>query len=259
MLIKLIVRWLVEILLFFGIFTSKVKYSKGLLFSFFQSLEFAKIDVNLKRYGEIGDGGYWLPNLNSTGGFILSGGVGPTSLFEQELAKTGFQIICFDASVSRLPHEHNNITFEKKYLGNIDDELTISPGKIYEDVMVKVPSSLRANQILKLDIEGSEYGFILGASSNFLSEFRFIIVECHYVDNLFDPLGGKLISEFFKKLLNSHSIYKMERNSAHQVKRKFGFELTRTIELSLIRKNDSLISSSHGNRDLKLRRLFDYN
>lgn len=256
--LKSLYFWWSDLLLWWGVYTSNAEYAAPRFASLISKLKFVQLNVELKRVGEAQDGGYWLPITELSGSFVISGGIGPTSKFERQLAEIGLEVICFDASVQALPHTHPNITFEQKFLGNTMDDTSVNSHAIvkkYNHLFLNYGTPLG---VLKLDIEGGEYGFILGATQEFLQSFAFIVIECHYLDSLLDPFGSLVIEEFFRKILQTHSIYKMERNPSHRIKNKSDLELTRTVEFSFVHNSHSAIAHTFENSQFQQKRFFDY-
>lgn len=236
-----------------GVYLSNSKYAEPSVIQFYKGLEFCSLKEGQMKIGESGDGGYFIPETLIYNANCFSGGVGPSSLFELELAKRGGRVYCYDASVLGLPHPHEKVVFLKKFLGaSQSDNFTTLNHEMSEE---KIQNS--KNLIVKLDIEGAEYEVLLALRPDIIERVRILVVEFHYLTNLFDPMSSMLINAVFKKLLQTHVIYNIQNNPTHRNNKKFGFEINRTLEICFINKVDNLIENQWDNQDLKVKNLTD--
>lgn len=238
-------------LLNIGIYSSNSRYAKAGVIQFYQTLKFCSLKENQVKIGESGDGGYYLPKTLSYDTHCFSGGVGPSSLFEFELAERGGTVSCYDASVLELPHPHDRVIFEKKFLGVVTSENVTTLNHEMNDTKIQGLENI----IVKLDIEGAEYEVLLSMRPDIIEKVRILVIEFHYLTNLFDPMSGKIINAVFKKLLQTHVIYNIQKNPTHSNNKKFGFEINRTLEFCFINKADCLILDQWDNQDLKVKNL----
>ncbi|PZT47477.1 hypothetical protein B6S12_08775 [Helicobacter valdiviensis] len=136
----------------------------------------------LVRMGGKSDGGYVMYGLTLRGGGglmdskALSLGVSESSPWDLEMAKKGYQVIEYDASIEKSPYNHKNIIFHKKFIGSVNDDNTITLSQVLKD------NNLDKNKanILQCDIENSEWEMLEGIDIGLLNKyFTQIIFEFH--------------------------------------------------------------------------------
>ena len=77
-------------------------------------------------------------------------GVGKSSAFELHLAEMGIKSFIADYSVEKLPVEHPNFVFEKKFINSYSSDTTIS----YLNWKDKYLKNYNNDLIMQMDIEG---------------------------------------------------------------------------------------------------------
>lgn len=176
---------------------------------FFKLMRPINTNLNLRRLGGNGDGGYLVPDdlIGITACF--SPGVDISSKFELQLAEMGIPCHLADYSVDKPAESHPLFTFDKKFLGAADEGNYISLR-----TWVEVHSKVEGDMILQMDIEGSEYEVILSTSEELLSRFRIIIIEFHHLESLLNIAGNKLITLTFSKILKQFDIVHMHPNNS---------------------------------------------
>jgi hypothetical protein len=110
-----------EFLLRCGYNISKVT-SKNDLRSFFKTIHPVAINVELIRIGGKGDGGYLVPNDLEDIKACFSPGVSNISKFEEHLAEMDIKSFMLDYSVNSPPVNNDLFVFEKKFLGDTNNE-----------------------------------------------------------------------------------------------------------------------------------------
>ncbi|MBM0637668.1 hypothetical protein GC017_06765 [Campylobacter hepaticus] len=139
---------------------------------------------NLIRIGGLSDGGYVVYNEGGEGGGdtnnigvqAISLGVSEYSPWDLEMAQRGFKVIQYDGSIQKCPYNHENITFYKKFIGNIDNETTITLSQVLKD------NKLDKNKpnILQCDIENCEWDMLENIDISVLNMyFSQVIFEFH--------------------------------------------------------------------------------
>lgn len=130
-----------------------------------------------RRVGGREDGGYvvW-----DSGGLLcdvlLSYGIGTNVDFEVELAEKGVRVFSFDHTVPGLPRPHQCISFSREALSG-NDVLGIA-GTLQTHLCVV---SAMQRVVLKMDVEGAEFGAILATPQETLDRFDQICVEFHWL------------------------------------------------------------------------------
>ena len=114
-------------------------------------------DLGLVRDRRAGDGGYLVPDCLADISACFSPGVGHTSAFEQELAQRGIRSFLADFSVEKPSTDNPLFSFEKKFVGDVNDDRHIR----LEDWVARCAEPASADLLLQMDIEGAEYQVIL--------------------------------------------------------------------------------------------------
>jgi hypothetical protein len=165
--------------------------------------------IPMIRIGGGADGGYLLPDDLDGIEYCFSPGVSTVSNFEDELADRGIRSFLADYSVDGPPISRPEFTFDKKFLGATDNDPFITLGSWKEKYLQQYSGDL----LLQMDIEGSEYPVILNTPDALLDQFRILVVEFHYLNELFDPFGFQMLSACFDKLLKSFHVVHLHPNN----------------------------------------------
>lgn len=181
---------------------------KSKLLDFFSSIKPIKTNHNLIRLGGETDGGYLIPDDIENINFCFSPGVSEVANFENDLTKKGIKCFLADYSINRPPIENNLFDFEKKYLGNKNNDVYMT---LERWVNSKAPND--NDLILQMDIEGSEYSVIYDTSNEILKKFRILVIEFHSLDLLLNKMGFELIDLTFSKLLKNFEIVHIHPNN----------------------------------------------
>ena len=196
-----------------------------------------KINVyhtDLIRLGSDHDGGYLVPNdLKGISG-CFSPGVDNKVQFEKDLAKQNIPSYLLDYSIDCLPEENKLFTFEKKYLGVNNDNMTINFNTWINKYFKKESND---EFILQMDIEGSEYEVLLNLENSLLKKFRVMIIEFHSFNNLLHPAGYRQINALFDKILEYFYIVHIHPNNIFPVINAMGISIPTLLEFSFIRKD----------------------
>jgi hypothetical protein len=164
---------------------------------------------NKKRFGNNSDGGYVIGLLNGNYDCYISAGVSNEESFSRDFIKyynmNKTNSFAFDGTITNYPTEYTKeITFIKKNINSFFDKKHVN--LLYFMRNYK-------NIFLKMDIEGSEYNWILNTSKNDLLSFKQIVMEFHGInDNSWGTTYNDKIN-CFKKLTNTHYIIHIHGNN----------------------------------------------
>jgi hypothetical protein len=130
---------------------------------------------NKSRYGINQDGGYVIANLICNYDCYISAGISNEESFSRDfINKYNFNkgnSFAFDGTINDYPYHYTDkITFLKKNISNINNEM-------YTDLSFL--TERYDNIFLKMDIEGSEYPWILSQDIAQLNKFKQIVIEFH--------------------------------------------------------------------------------
>lgn len=169
---------------------------------------------NKTRIGRNADGGYVLVD-GLDYDFLISGGVGSDTSFENEIMKQIPSGIVVDGTVKRVRNCPENLIFLQEMIG--ENSLTE-----YIDA--------HENILLKMDIEGAEVPWILSLDTEHIKKFRQIVIEFH-------NLKEKTL-EAVEKLNETHVIVHAHGNNTRSVMNVFGNPVPRCYELTFVRRSE---------------------
>ena len=191
-----------------------------------------KTNHNLIRVGGDNDGGYLIPNDIENIDACFSPEVSNTSNFENDLTRKGIKCFLADYSVEKPPINNALFDFEKKYLGDINNEIYMT---LESWVKSKAPNS--NDFILQMDIEGSEHSIIADTPSEILNKFRILVIEFHRLDYLFDDMIFNSIDLTFKKILKNFEVVHIHPNNCIKPTECNGIIIPPYMEFTFLRKD----------------------
>jgi hypothetical protein len=210
--------------------------------SLLQKLYPVSCDKELIRFGPKGDGGYLLPNDLEGIEACFSPGVAFVSGFEKDCADLGMKIFLADKSVEQPTEVHKLFSFTKKFVGvtSNDDFITMDNW-----VASSLPES-QSDLLLQIDIEGYEYEVFLSISDKLMRRFRIIVVEFHYLKQLWNSPFFKLAARAFEKILQTHTCVHIHPNNRFGSIQKKGLDIPHLLEFTFLR-NDRIANPSYQN------------
>jgi hypothetical protein len=194
-----------------------------------RSLRPRQCGAPLIRLGGNADGGYLIPDDLDGIQYCFSPGVSDRCEFESELANRNIRSFLADHSVASPPVSRPEFTFDCKYIGAVNNEvfMTLSTWKD------KYLDGYSGDLLLQMDIEGAEYEVILSTPVELLASFRILVLELHWLDRLFDPLGFGIIKACCQKLLSHFYVVHAHPNNCGGVLRYHGIEIPQVMEMTL--------------------------
>lgn len=158
----------------------------------------------LKRFGSKHDGGYFLIDRDYKKGVLISGGISNNNDFELDLGKSGLKVAQIDFSIDQPPKKHKNLYFyQYRISGNSKThQNSVSLDEFLEKFHVKLTNKRSEVNILKLDIEGSEWDALLDFKS--LDYFDQILLELHAFNDAVNNSQKDRIIRVLKKINQSH-------------------------------------------------------
>lgn len=191
--------------------------------------------VPLKRVGSKNDGGYILPDLNYEKGTLLSAGISDNCDFETELATAGMLVHMLDGSITAPPTEHPSFIFQSQFLAPISSApLYIS----FEDWLEQADEiDVESRNVLKLDIEGSEWRVLTELTESQLLSFSVIVVELHWIENFMDAWSLEVMSRALDLLGSKFDIVNLHPNNFAGYFRVGEIEIPRVVEVSYLRRD----------------------
>ena len=200
-----------------------------------ESLYPVKTNFELVRIGGNNDGGYLIPDDLEGITACFSPGVDVTASFEKDLLERGIKSHLADASVDAPPDGLEVASFEKKFLGGVNDENHMTMESwLYRN------ESYAGDLLLQMDIEGAEYETILATPPVILNRFRIIAMEIHNVQDWFSPIAWGCVKTFFGKLLRDfHVVHNHPNNNCPFIQIGDDIVMPTVFELTFLRKDRS--------------------
>jgi hypothetical protein len=189
--------------------------------------------VPLIRVGPDGDGGYLVPDDLGDIGYAFSPGVAKESRFELALAERGMTVLMADRSVDGPAVAHERFQFERKHLGCHSDDDTMT----FDAWAERLPPDYSGDLLLQMDVEGAEFEVLMSMSEALLRRFRILVIEFHYLQQLFDKRFFCVVWPVFRKLLTSHSVAHLHPNNCCGSVKRLGLEIPRILEITLLRND----------------------
>ncbi|HEF1394712.1 TPA: FkbM family methyltransferase [Campylobacter jejuni] len=164
----------------------------------------------------------------------LSLGVSDSSPWDLEMAQRGFEVIEYDASIEKCPYSHENIIFHKKFIGNTNNENTITLAQALKDNNL---DESRPN-ILQCDVENCEWDMLENIDISILNKyFSQVIFEFHGCNPEEQDGVEKRIS-LLKKLNEYFIPIHTHLNNHGKIFYSKGLFFSTTLEVSYLRRNE---------------------
>lgn len=199
-----------------------------------------RFDGVLRRFGPPRDGGYLMPDDLEGVCACVSPGVSTECGFEIDLAGRGIDSYMADASVDRAPHEHPQFHFAKLFLDSYRSETTTT----IDDYCRTIPGFAEGGDlILQMDIEGAEFRVIPSMSEALLKRFRIMVVEFHYLEQLFDRFCFDHIRASFEKMTRHHEVVHIHPNNYFETPVRHGsLSVPRILEFTFYRRDRAIFT-----------------
>ena len=187
----------------------------------------------LLRVGHDNDGGYiMVDDFASDDKTAYSFGISDDVSWDKDMASRGYDVFMYDHTIDGLPEENPRFHWSK--LGIADGSTQDSRLKTLDELIKQNHHEDKHNMILKMDVEGAEWGFIENTSSETLSRFSQIMLEFHGIHN---PKYMGKIPAALRKLNKTHKpVHIHGQNIGHYV--SVGTQtFCRQIEVSYVRRD----------------------
>jgi hypothetical protein len=194
----------------------------------------AAVGCRKVRLGDDGDGGYVLLDRLAPAGVCLSLGVGDNVSFDLTLAQLGYDVFQFDHTVDGPPLSHERFYFNR--IG-ISDQASPPDGFLsIADILAVYDLRQRDDLILKMDIEGAEWGAIPLISLEDLDHFDQICIEFHHLGQLNRAAFAEMASVVFHHLRQTHVAVHVHGNNNRPIYNVLGIPVPDVLEITLARR-----------------------
>ena len=161
----------------------------------------------LTRTGRDNDGGYIMLD-DFPGGIAYSFGICDDVSWDKDMASRGYDVYMYDHTIDGLPEDNPRFHWSK--LG-ISDGVTDDEGlKTLEELISRNGHENERDMILKMDVEGAEWGFFESVKPETLSQFSQITLELHGMVN---PAYSERILNVLRKINMTHQLIHLHANN----------------------------------------------
>jgi Methyltransferase FkbM domain len=185
------------------------------------------------RLGNAWDGGYVVPDDLEGLSAVLSIGVGHDVSFDHHLAERGVQVYQYDHTVEGPPTTHRNFHFHRKGWADESAGDAISLAQILADHELGASFDM----ILKVDIEGAEWGALQSVTDAQLAHFRIITFELHGLCHVEEPANLDLFLRRIALLTRQHTPVHVHANNFGGFRIIEGVPVPDVLELTLLRND----------------------
>ena len=189
-------------------FTSLINYYSEL----HKLLHIAKVEnFDLVRIGRDNDGGYILLNDFKPGGIAYSFGISNDVSFDKDIASKGYDVFMYDHTIEGLPDEEKeNPRFHYFKQGIADGVTQDERLKSLEYFISHNHHENQSDMILKMDVEGAEWGFLESVKPETLAKFSQLTFEFHEMIN---PSYTERILSILRKINETHQLIHIHANN----------------------------------------------
>lgn len=154
----------------------------------------------LVRIGRDYDGGYIMPDdFGDDDKIAYSFGISDDVSWDKCMAAKGYDVFMYDHTIDALPEENEHFHWHK--LGISDGTDPDERLKSLEELIAINHHEGKRNMILKMDVEGAEWGFLERVKPEILSQFSQILIEFHDINA---PKNTGRILPVLRKLNQTH-------------------------------------------------------
>ena len=198
-----------------------------------KSLRPITTDKPLIRLGPDSDGGYLISDDLDGIKACFSPGVSNLAGFEIDCANRGMDVYMADKSIDELPETHPRFHFLKKFVASMNDEDYITMDKWVNHTLNDDVCDL----LLQMDIEGYEYETIHSMSDELINRFRIMVIEFHRMHFLWNQPYFNVVSNAFRKLLQTHSVVHIHPNNRGKTVKRFNISVPELCEITFLRND----------------------
>ena len=189
--------------------------------------------AELIRVGRDNDGGYlMLDSFDKTGGVAYSFGISNDVSWDKDMAGKGYDVFMYDHTINSLPEENDR--FHWKKIGLASGNTNSSELRTLEDLINENGHISNENMILKMDVEGAEWGCFDNADPGAIKRFDQIVLEIHGILT-FDQKD--LIIRVLKKINETHQCIHVHMNNYSRVVELEGIPFADCLELSFVNRS----------------------
>ena len=142
------------------------------------------------------------------GGIAYSFGIAGDVSWDKDMASRGYDVFMYDHTINNLPEENSRFHFFKQGISDTGEDS--EQLKTLETLIKNNHHEDKRNMILKMDVEGAEWGFLERVSSEVLSQFGQMTFEIHNIINHKNP---DQVLEVLRKINRTHKLVYLHANN----------------------------------------------
>ena len=194
-----------------------------------------ELDREFVRVGNKNDGGYVMVD-DMPGGIAYSFGISDDPTWDLDMFKRGYEVYMYDHTVE-CPHQVEQYKDRLHFFKiGIADRYSCDNLKTLDELIKFNGHENENNMILKMDVEGAEWGFLAMTTSETLSKFSQIVFEFHRM-NTMDEKQRIDIIRGLSKLYETHRVVHIHGNNWSGFISSPSHNIPNTWEVTYVRKN----------------------
>lgn len=211
-----------------------VDWKKQKNYQFYEKLHtilkvYSADENEMVRVGKDYDGGYVMVLPLSENKIAYSFGIANDVSWDSAMADYGYDIYMYDHTIARLPYEKSQFHWKKNGIaGKSEGEL-----KSLDDLLKENGHASEHGMVLKMDVEGAEWGFLNSISIETLDRFDQIVFELHGLNNL---SNYENILTGIEKICTTHYCVHIHGNNSGNVSYCGKYVTPDTLEITMLRK-----------------------
>lgn len=170
--------------------------------------EFSKM-----RVGRDNDGGYVMLDDFARISKALSLGIAEDDSWDLEMVSRGMRVHQYDHSIPCGPTQHEHLTFHRLMIRG----KSVAGSTTLEEALQRLSSDPNEGIVLKMDIEGGEWGVFANIQSNSLRRFSQIVCEFHSLHLIDKPANHALFRRALSNLNTSHQCIHVHANNHAEI------------------------------------------
>ncbi|MBR0278402.1 MAG: FkbM family methyltransferase [Synergistaceae bacterium] len=199
---------------------------------------------DLIRIGRDYDGGYIMLDDFEPGGIAYSFGISGDVSWDKDMALRGYDVFMYDHTIDGLPEENTRFHWSK--LGIADGVTHDDRLKTLEELISRNGHEGKRDMILKMDVEGAEWGFLESVKPETLSQFSQMTFELHNMIKLADH---ERVLNILRKINETHQLVHLHANNVSSYVTIGGRNFAALFEVSYVLRDKYKFSSEY---DVKL-------
>ncbi len=187
----------------------------------------------LIRLGRDNDGGYIMLNdFGNDDKIAYSFGISSDVSWDKDMASRDYEVFMYDHTIEGLPESNSHFHWFK--LGIFDGSTNDDRLKTLEYLIEQNHHQGKQDMILKMDVEGAEWGFLESVKTETLNRFSQILFEFHGINK---PNLCRRITSALRKLNQTHKLIHLHGMNAGYYISNGGKVFCNQIEVLYVRRD----------------------